>query len=144
MKSKFYGIILTVFQIAIAALCFVQSWASVKWNMKMDMWGTLSFYELWIFMPEHVAGLIVMICAAAAVALTWTPLRPLSNLSALIQSAILIKSRYELTHDIWRKGTGYQEAQILPLGNFHCILVITILVIGIVMNAIQMMKNRKK
>ena len=144
MKSKFYSIILTVFQIAIAALCFIPGWASVKWNMKMDMWGTLSFYELWVFMPEHMAGLIVTICAAAAMVLTWTPLRPLCNLSALIQSAILIKSRYELTHDIWRQGTGYQEAQILPLGNIHCILVITILGVGIIMNAIQIMKNRKK
>ncbi len=132
---------MTVLQIAIAALCFVWSWASVKWNMNMEMWGDLSFYELWVFLPEHVAGMIVVICSAAAVLLVWTPLKRIAALPLLIQTFIVLKTRFEVTHDIAKRATGYQEANMLPLGNIHCIIVILALVICTVVNNLP--KERK-
>ena len=134
MKSKLYSIILTVLQIVIGVLCFIDGWASVKWNMKMEMWGRPSFYELWIFMPEHMAGMAVAVLSAVSVVLAWTPLKKVVGLTTLFQVYILLKSRLELTHDIWKKGTGYQDAAMLPLGNIHCIIVILTLVVCMIVN----------
>ena len=143
MRIKWFAVLETALQILIVVLCFVYGWASLKNNVNYELWTRPTFSGGAVFwMPNETAMALVGICAALASVLSWTKAEIFTALPVLCETAIFLRTWFEIAKDSYASGTGYLDGNMLPLGIAHCCLAVLTLLITVV-GAAAVMKKRK-
>lgn len=132
MRSKIISIIVTVAEVLVAVLCIVRGWAHVKMNLNWDLWADANFLDLSGWMNGYTATIVMVLCAVISVVMVWTSARRIIVIPAFVQTCILLRTWYEVRHfGDSLGGSGFTDGNMLPLGMFHCLLGIAVLIIGI-------------